>query len=166
LSATAVGPFELLEARRLFEAEVCALAAQLIDPPRIERLRSLVADMQSEVLLDAEAADREFHMEIARSTQNSAMEQTIAMLWDARDNSPQYSLLTSKVRAAGVAPRVSEHERIVDALEAGDATAAREAMRDHLDRVIRSLLEATEVEAIERARAEIEAKRRRFSLTT
>jgi GntR family transcriptional repressor for pyruvate dehydrogenase complex len=39
-------------------------------------------------------------------------------------------------------------------------------MRDHLDRVIRSLLEATEVEAIERARAEIEAKRRRFSLTT
>jgi len=61
---------------------------------------------------------------------------------------------------------VSEHARIVDALATGDPTAAREAMRDHLDRVIRSLLEATEVEAIERARAEIEARRRRFSLTS
>ena len=166
LSQTEVGPFELLEARRVFEAEISALAAQFIDTGRIERLRALVAEMRSDVLLEAEAADREFHLEIARATQNSAMEQTVAMLWDARDNSPQYRLLTDKVRAAGVAPAVSEHERIVDALAAGDAAAARDAMRDHLDRVIRSLLEATEVEAIERARADVAAKRRRFGLTS
>lgn len=159
---TDVGPFELLEARRIFEAEICGLAAQLIDEAQIARLQELVADMESEDLLRAEAADREFHMEIARVTQNSAMEKTISMLWDMRENSPQYALLTEKVRAAGVAPRVSEHRRIVTALASGDPDSAREAMRDHLGRVIAHLLEATEVEAIQRARAEVDAKRRRF----
>ena len=161
-SATDVGPFELLEARRIFEGEICGLAAQMIGDEQIARLRALVADMESDDLLRAEAADREFHMEIARATQNSAMELTVSMLWDARERSPQYALLTEKVRAAGIAPRVSEHRRIVEALAGGKADAARKAMRDHLGRVIGHLLEATEVEAIERARAEVNAKRRRF----
>lgn len=159
---TDVGPFELLEARRMFEAEICALAAQHIDAEGIGRLRQLVHDMENADLMTAEAADREFHLEIARAAQNSAMEKTVSMLWDTRDNSPQYRLLTEKVRAAGVAPRVSEHHRIVDMLETGDPEAAREAMRDHLARVIDHLLEATEVEAIERAKAEVRAKRQRF----
>jgi len=166
LAETDVGPFELLEARRLFEAEICALAAQHIDAEGIARLRQLVHDMESADLMTAEAADREFHLEIARAAQNSAMEKTVSMLWDTRDNSPQYRLLTEKVRAAGVAPRVSEHHRIVDTLETGDPDAAREAMRDHLGRVIDHLLEATEVEAIERAKAEVHAKRRRFGALT
>ena len=162
LSATSVGPFELLEARRIFEAEICGLAAQMIDEVQVARLRELVADMESDDLLRAEAADREFHLEIARATQNSAMELTVSMLWDTRERSPQYALLTEKVRAAGVAPRVSEHKKIVDALASGRADTARKAMRDHLGRVIAHLLEATEVEAIERARAEVDAKRQRY----
>jgi DNA-binding FadR family transcriptional regulator len=161
---TDVGPFELLEARRVFEAEICYLAAQFIDEDRVTRLRGLVADMESDNLLRAEAADREFHLEIARATQNSAMVKTVSMLWDAREQSPQYKRLTEKVRAIGVAPTVSEHLRVVEALARRDADAAREAMRDHLGRVIKALLEATEVEAIERARAEVEAKRRRYDL--
>jgi len=159
---TDVGPFELLEARRIFEAEICGLAAQMIEDDQVARLRELVDDMESDNLLRAEAADREFHMEIARATQNSAMEKTVSMLWDAREKSPQYALLTEKVRAAGIAPRVSEHKRIVDALASRQSDAAREAMRDHLGRVIANLLEATETEAIERARAEVDAKRRRY----
>ncbi|NIJ06717.1 GntR family transcriptional repressor for pyruvate dehydrogenase complex [Sphingomonas vulcanisoli] len=162
LTETDVGPFELLEARRIFEAEICGLAAQMIDDEQVARLRALTVDMESGDLLRAEAADREFHIEIARITQNSAMEKTVSMLWDARMKSPQYALLTGKARAAGIAPRVSEHRRIVAALASRNAETAREAMRDHLGRVIAHLLEATEVEAIERARAEVDAKRRRF----
>lgn len=157
-----VGPFELLEARRVFEAEICAMAALHIDDERIEHLRSLAEAMNSTSVLEAEAADREFHLEIARATQNSAMEMTLATLWDARDKSPQYKLLSNKVRAAGVAPRVPEHLQIIDALAKRDPMAARDAMRSHLERVFEELLEATEVEAIERARADVENKRKRF----
>ena len=42
--------------------------------------------------------------------------------------------------------------------------AARAAMRDHLSRVIEALLEATETEELERARAQIAEQRRRYAL--
>lgn len=162
LSETDVGGFELLEARRLIESQVAGLAAGQIDAERLARLRSLVREMENVDLVTAEVADREFHLEIARSTGNSALVITVAMLWDTRSRSPQYRLLTEKVRTAGVAPRQSEHLRIVEALASGDASRAHNAMWDHLGRVIDALLEATEVEAIERARADVDAKRRRF----
>jgi DNA-binding FadR family transcriptional regulator len=157
-----VGGFEVLEARRLIESQVAALAATLIDDATVARLRSLVHEMESSSLLQAEVADREFHIEIARATGNSALEATVATLWDTRSQSPQYRILTEKVRSAGVAPRESEHARIVNAFAANDPAAAQDAMWDHLTRVIESLLEATETEAIERARAEVEGKRRRM----
>lgn len=158
-----IGPFELLEARRVFEAEICALAAEHIDAAGTETLRVLAQEMGSEDRLVAEAADRAFHLAIARATQNSAMEKTVSMLWDACDRSPQYKQLAEKARATGVAPRLSEHMRIVDALASKDADEARETMREHLGRVIDALLQANEVEALERVRAEVEAKRRRFA---
>lgn len=158
---TDVGGFELLEARRLIESQVAALAAQHMTLDRTDRLTALVADMEHVDLIAAEASDREFHLEIARATGNSALEMTVAMLWDMRSRSAQYRLLTEKVRAAGVAPRHSEHGRIVDALVARDPAGARDAMWDHLSRVIEALLEATEVEAVARARAEVDAKRHR-----
>ena len=57
---------------------------------------------------------------------------------------------------------------ILDALKSGDAHAARAAMHSHLRRVIEDVLAATEMEAMERARTEISARRseitRRISL--
>ena len=159
-----IGPFELLEARRLLEGEVCALAARHIDAEGITRLRSLIVEMESADPARTEAADREFHLEIARATRNSALEKVVADLWDTRDSSAQYRLLTEKVRHADAAPRVPEHRRIVDALDRAEPTAAREAMHDHLGRVINWLLDATEVEAMERVRADLDAKRHRIAL--
>lgn len=164
---TDIGPFELLEARRLMEGEVCALAAGRMDDTIIATLRTLVAEMGGENTCDVvgrEDADRRFHITIAQATQNSAMVQIVSQLWEARARSPQYQLLSRKVRAAGVIPRIEEHVAIVDALEKRDAVAARDAMRSHLARVIESLLEATESEEIEQARARAAAQRARLSM--
>jgi GntR family transcriptional repressor for pyruvate dehydrogenase complex len=49
----------------------------------------------------------------------------------------------------GVQPRVGEHRRILVALRKHDPKAARNAMRDHLARVIEDLLAATEPEALD-----------------
>jgi GntR family transcriptional repressor for pyruvate dehydrogenase complex len=48
-------------------------------------------------------------------------------------------------------------------LKKRDPDAARAAMHEHLTRVIEGLLEATEVEEIERARAVAAEKRRRYT---
>jgi DNA-binding FadR family transcriptional regulator len=165
--ATDIGPFELLEARRAIEGEACALAAARIEDGQLTELEALVAEMRNENEHDvvmSEDADRRFHETIARATQNSGMVSAVQMLWDARARSPQQRSLSTKVRAMGVKPRIDDHTVILDALRRRDPEAARAAMRDHLSRVIEALLEATESEELERARAQIAEQRRRYVL--
>jgi DNA-binding FadR family transcriptional regulator len=160
-----VGPFELLEARRSIEGESAALAAALITDAELDELEGLVAEMQAENTHDvvmSEDADRRFHMLIATATQNSAMVAAVQMLWDARARSPQTKLLSAKAHAAGVTPSIDEHAGILDALRRRSPDDARQAMRDHLTRVLTSLLAATEVHELEQARARIAAERRRY----
>ena len=160
-----VGPFELLEARRAIEGESAALAAVLITDEQLDELQQLVAEMQAENARDvvmSEDADRRFHMQIAEASQNSAMVAAVQMLWDARARSPQTQSLSAKAHAAGVTPRIDEHAEILEALRRRSPEAARRAMRDHLTRVLDSLLAATEVQELEQARARIAAERKRY----
>lgn len=160
-----VGPFELLEARRAIEGESCALAAALITDQQLAELEALIAEMQAENTRDlvmSEDADRRFHMLIATATQNSAMIAAVQTLWDARARSPQTKLLSVKAHAAGVGPQIDEHADILEALRQRSPDAARRAMRDHLTRVLDSLLAATEVHELEQARARIAAERKRY----
>ncbi|MBL8269461.1 FadR/GntR family transcriptional regulator [Steroidobacter sp.] len=166
--ATDIGPFELLEARRSIEGEVCALAATRIDDTQLAELETLLEEMRTENEHDiaaSEDADRRFHEAIAAATQNSGMIAVVKMLWDARTRSPQNRSLTIKVRASGYKPRIDEHTAILKALRERDGEAARSAMREHLTRVIEALLKATEIQELERARQQIAEQRKRYGQT-
>ncbi len=156
-----IGAFELTEARRLFEGETAALAALSISDDDLARLEALIADMERENRenVSGERADREFHMVIARATANSAIVGVVESLWDARYSSPLCTHMLERARAAGDRPRIDEHQDILRALRDRDPVAARAAMRDHLARVIDGLLVATELDTMERTRAELEEKR-------
>ena len=156
-----IGAFELTEARRLFEAEAAALAAVSINDAEIATLERLIGEMEreNEEHISGEHADREFHLTIARATRNSAVVDVIASLWEARNRSPLCQHMLARARAVGVVPRIDEHQTILAALRERNPKAARKAMRDHLGRVIDGLLEATESDTLERARAEVQAKR-------
>jgi DNA-binding FadR family transcriptional regulator len=163
-----IGPFELLEARRIIEGEAAALAAVRIDDAQLQQLSELIAEMrddnrQNEILM-SEEADRRFHELIASSTQNSGIIAAVQMLWDSRARSPQSHLLDDKSRAHGIKPPVDEHAAILRALKRHDPEAARTAMHEHISRVIEDMLKVTEVEEIERARAVAAEKRRRYSV--
>ena len=156
-----IGAFELTEARRLFEAEAAALAAVSITDEEIGTLEALIGAMERENLehVSGEHADREFHLTIARATRNSAVVDVIESLWNARARSPLCQHMLERARSVGVVPRIDEHQAILAALRDRNPKAARKAMRDHLARVIEGLLKATESDALDRARAEVEAKR-------
>jgi GntR family transcriptional repressor for pyruvate dehydrogenase complex len=154
-----VGAFELIEARRLFEGESAALAAALIEEPQLAELERLLAAMASPDELEGETADREFHLVIARATGNGAIIATVENLWDLRDRSPLARNILIRARGGGLQPRIDEHRRVLEALRAHDPAAARQAMRDHLERVIDHLLHATETEAREQAENESRARR-------
>ena len=156
-----IGAFELTEARRLFEGETAALAALAVSDDDLARLDVLIADMdrENQEKVSGEHADREFHLVIARATGNSAIVGVIESLWDARYSSPLCAEMLERARNVGVRPRIDEHLVILEALRRRDPAAARTAMRDHLARVIDGLLHATEIDTMERARAEVAGKR-------
>ncbi len=150
-----IGAFELTEARRLFEGEAAALAATTITDECLEELKQIVAEMADENARKETdwTADRRFHIAIARATRNTAIASVIENLLDMRYKSPLCVYMLERARRVGVQPRVSEHRRILVALRKRDPRAARNAMRDHLARVIEDLLAATEPDALDGARS-------------
>jgi len=169
-SAKDIGPFELLEARRIIEGEACALAASRIGDEQLKQLSELIAEMRDDnrhnEILMSEEADRRFHELIASSTQNSGIIAAVQMLWNARSSSPQSHSMDDKGRERGLKPPISEHAAILRALKRRDPEAARAAMHQHISRVIDDMLKITEVKELERARAVAAEKRRRYSPVT
>lgn len=159
-----IGPFELLEARRAFEGEACAVAASRIRDQDVEDLERLLEEIDfSGDVLAAEDADRRFHLRIAEITGNSAIHAVVEMLWETRSRSPQYRFLTDKAHEARVVPRDDEHAKILDALRSRDPAKARTAMRSHITRVVDSLLKATEVHELEKVKAKVDEQRRKLA---
>lgn len=161
-----IGPFEILEARLIFEGEAASLAARNITDEELEELEKALHEMVDENARDSktENADQKFHLLIAQGTHNDAIVSVCEHLWGLR-NSSQVSLkVLEKVRNKGSKPRISEHKAILEAIKARDPDGARTAMRDHLNRVVNQLLDATEAEVIEAARQKVNRERERFSL--
>lgn len=132
------GPFEILEARRLLEAETVALAAARITEQQLADLESALQEMERE---DAEGsvteqADQRFHCIIAEASQNSALAAMVNWLWVQRNRSEISTLFHQRVREHGVHPSVDEHRRILSALKRRDPLAAKNAMQAHISRAI------------------------------
>lgn len=165
-SPIGVGPFELLEARRAIEGESAAIAALRMDANDIAALRKLFDQLVAagDDVEKAEAFDHQFHICIARATQNSAISGAVEALWHARLRSPQEKAMSRKAHRAGVGPSIAEHLAILEALEAHDPEQARSAMRTHLDQVLSALIQATEVQEAAQFDASLTARRQRFGL--
>lgn len=156
-----IGAFDLTEARILFEGEAAALAAVSITEEQLAELDVLLGEMaankpRQQALLDA---DHRFHLAIANATGNAAIRSVVEYLWELRTKSPLCANMFARAQRGGVTPRVEEHRPIVEALRLQDPHAARSAMRRHLRGVVDDLLQATELEAMERTRSELDAQR-------
>jgi len=122
----------MLELRIGLEAEAAALAALRRSEDNLLVLRQAQADFRQAIQSgnDAVAADFQFHMEIARATQNphfSAMLNALGATVIPR------ARLAGEVSSESYLEQVyGEHESILAAIACRDAEAARMAMRIHL----------------------------------
>lgn len=160
-----VGPFELTQARAALESEAAAVAAPIITDAELEQLeetlrRMVAADGRDEAA--AQAADREFHLGIARATQNEVMVGMIEQMWEIRVQSPECQRVYGLVCGEHTGQRQSEHQGIFDALRARDPDRARATMRGHFSRLLETLLTAVENEAIREVRVRLSESRARF----
>ncbi|MDM0024359.1 FadR/GntR family transcriptional regulator [Variovorax saccharolyticus] len=144
MPASEPGPFELLRARCLIEAEIAGQAAQVRKDSDLDRIFSALTEMHEQMdNKEANAeADRLFHVRIAESTGNSVLMQMVTALW-AQARGPIWTKIehhfhTPELRLASHA----DHQRIFNALLARDADASRAAMRAHIERVITEFTQA------------------------
>lgn len=126
----------VLELRIAVETECAALAAVRRSPENIVTLRAALAAFTAalEEGRDAVGPDFQFHLEIAKATQNHHFVDLMAtlggmMIPRARLEPP--GPLTPE-RQAYLRRVNSEHESIVEAISRQDPEAARAAMRTHL----------------------------------
>ncbi|WP_019927664.1 GntR family transcriptional regulator [Nocardia sp. BMG111209] len=130
---------EILECRKVLEGLIAAKAAERATPADQDRLRDY-SDRLSTAVRDGEplkysSLNHELHAVLREIAGQAAAADLISRL-NAQIVRHQFQVALLPGR-----PQVSlgEHLAIVDAVIAGDAAAAEQAMRDHLDSVIKAL---------------------------
>jgi DNA-binding FadR family transcriptional regulator len=129
------GPFELLRARYVIEAECAALAAKSAKRPQVQAIEAALEEMQREHEAGHPAllGDRLFHLRIAEATNNGALVQVIKALWDERTG-PLYTQLEQHYDTPGLwEAAMAEHRAVLKAIGAHDAQGARAAMQRHMN---------------------------------
>jgi len=130
------GPFELIAARRLLEAECAALAAKLASPAQMRRMQAALAAMDRDrrrSVMPIEN-DRRFHLEVADASGNSALALAVRTLWEQRAG-PLFVTLEHHFDTPDLwESAFAEHTAVLSAIEHRDPVAARAAMRRHMDR--------------------------------
>lgn len=163
-----VTAFDLTAARTVIEAEAAALAAGRLTDADIEELQALVDGMSDPNATEEMAGeyDRHFHLAIARMAGNPVVEYCIQLIWRMRNELPRVRQVYAHVCHQHDDTRTDEHAAILDALKTRDPAAARNAMRNHFQRLFESMLEATESQALAEIRNRTQQDRERFLATT
>jgi DNA-binding GntR family transcriptional regulator len=143
---------ELYEIRLMIEPQAAELAATRASPVEIAHMQELAAQLESgppasageidnlETYLQEIATDAELHATVVRAARN------------LRLNGLYDGLRTHVLIARAVFPRLyraqphrrGEHQRVVDAIAAGDGGAARVAMAAHLQQALADTLRHVE----------------------
>jgi DNA-binding FadR family transcriptional regulator len=140
------GPFELLEARKLIEGEIAALAAKNGKPDDFEALAQSVAKLErlTDDFAAREAVDRDFHLRIAKATGNSSLELVVEGLWNQR--AELWGRLQQHFHTRELALQtIRDHAAIAKAIAARDADGAKGAMHRHINRVAREFQRSIDV---------------------
>jgi len=141
------GARDLVEARCHLEEIITALAAERRSDDDVDELRRLFAEMEASQE-DTERfvrADMAFHSRLAAACGNGTMKRMmsgITMLLDVWI----HRVMT---QAGSFDPTLAEHRRILAAVEAADADAARAAAAAHMTRARGRLERSLDVETVE-----------------
>lgn len=128
------GPFELLRARYVIEAECAALAARSAKRHHVQSLEAALGEMEREHAAGGAAreGDRLFHLRVAEATGNGALVHVVKTLWEERSGA-LYKQLEQHYDTPGLwEASMAEHRAVLAAIAEHDIAGARAAMQRHL----------------------------------
>lgn len=129
---------QMVEARRALEAEVAALAAQRRTKSDIKRIHKSIAELDKAVAAggDGVLEDVQYHLAIAEAARNPFLMGTLQYLGQFLQGATRVTR-ANEARRDDFARQVrDEHAVICEAIEAGDAEAARRAAGAHMNNAI------------------------------
>ncbi|WP_162605909.1 GntR family transcriptional regulator [Jiangella aurantiaca] len=130
---------EIYEVREALEGLACRLASQRAHDGDIAALRDLLAQHVAAVEAgDVERhydLDMRFHARVRELAGNSRLTAQLEVL----QQQIRLAMYTTHRSPGGMPLAVTEHRRIVDALESGDPVLAEAAGRSHIARLLRDL---------------------------
>lgn len=129
---------QMVEVRRALEAEVAALAAQRRSKADIKHIYKSIAELDKAVLAggDGVTEDMQYHLTIAEAARNPFLLGTLQYLGQFLQGATRVTR-ANEARRGDFARQVrDEHAVIGQAIEAGDAEAARKAAASHMDNAI------------------------------
>jgi DNA-binding GntR family transcriptional regulator len=127
-------------ARLVIEPAAAALAASRRSGENLEEMRRAIADHRRETadVQAVYAANRDFHLAVVRASDNPFLLRFCEQLWVRRLGLRVYE--EQREPPEFIAADADWHERIADAIEAGDADLAEREMREHIDQAMQLLL--------------------------
>ncbi|CAG9297682.1 FCD domain-containing protein [Celerinatantimonas diazotrophica] len=143
-----IGPFEYLQARQLFESQLAELAALQVTKNDIKAMNQALVNEQQALASGDNSydGDKNFHLAIAKATQNSLLEDMLEALWQRRTNSPMWKKLhTHIINQSYRQEWLGDHQKILTAIKMKNPQEAKESMWQHLENVKQRLFELSDV---------------------
>jgi GntR family transcriptional repressor for pyruvate dehydrogenase complex len=130
LAMQRIGVRDLWETRRLLEGQVIRLAVERATRANLEAMRDVLerAEPLPQDYDASQVLNREFHLALARSTQNAVLEDLVAPLLEIRAQGVAHRFTRDHCRLTWQA-----HHAIYDAVTAGDLAAADRAIAAHFE---------------------------------
>ena len=139
-----VAVLQMVEVRRALEAEVAGLAAMRRSNADVQRIQAAVKQLERAVSEGHNGVDEDvlFHRAIAEAAQNPFLMSTLDYLAQFLKGATRVTRANEARRADFMDAVRTEHQTIVEAIEKGDATAARAAAACHMDNAVARIEEA------------------------
>lgn len=127
---------DLIETRLMLESQTAFLAAQRVTPENIKTIEETLRGMEASIAQPDKYLefDLQFHLTIARATQNSILYSLLSMIRGYLQEWIKGSLAEPSTDGTDTRAKLSllEHQKILDALRKGDADQAQQAMTEHI----------------------------------
>jgi GntR family transcriptional repressor for pyruvate dehydrogenase complex len=141
---TKASVLQVVEVRRAMEGEAAALAATRATPEDIRRIRAALEAIDDDVRAggDGVDADLAFHQSVVDSTGNPVLAETLRYIGSLMRSGMRVTRANEARRADFTAQVRREHDLMLEAIEGGDAEAARAAARQHMEHAAERLQQA------------------------
>ncbi|ANN62058.1 hypothetical protein A9174_34700 (plasmid) [Mesorhizobium loti NZP2037] len=136
---------EIYAARQAIEGHSARVLALELDAARLDRIRSVIEAQESRKITTAGEyydANKAIHRSFVEQTGNRYLLEMFDSMWN---RSVSFHIFTTTMSESYLKASLREHAKLLDAVRKGDADAAAQAMRSHIDDGLELQLQAMSV---------------------